>query len=153
MSWKFSKNLKIFQKSENFLKIWKFSKNLKIGKFSNFSTMVRREVGREVVSDRVTYWAVWGQLKWQISVMNIFHPPIVAKYISTVGHLREPVELDSFGWQHNGGGEWGGGEGGGGEEGSDTPAFRLTGHGTLPPSCSCNPVTLCSAASTHTPPF
>ena len=37
MSWKFSKNLKIFWKSENFLKIWKFSKIFQKSVWSNVS--------------------------------------------------------------------------------------------------------------------
>ena len=56
--------------------------------------------------------------------------------------------LVDYNYTHNEA-EWSGWGG----EGSDTPASRLTGRGTPPPSCSSNPVPLCCTASTQTAPF
>ena len=65
---------------------------------------------------------------------------------------QQPVEFETFGCLQlptshpaAAGGKRGGA--------SDTPAFRLTGHGTLPPSCSGNSVALLCSFNMYVPTF
>ena len=101
--------LKNFRKSKSFPKIWKFAKNLKIywGDFhwlhvirvaclSECSMIVFFNNGCQLLtqsvtyllSDKGTYWVVWGQLK--ISISDIFQVSVISIYQSMPGARGRP---------------------------------------------------------------
>ena len=94
--WKFVGKLKICRKSENLSEIWNFIKNLifssKVWKsmivfFNNGCQLLTQSV-TYLLSDKGTYWVVWGQLK--ISISDIFQVLVISIYQSMPGARGRP---------------------------------------------------------------
>ena len=107
--WKFVEDLKKrnCQKSENLSEIWNFFKSLKICRklsskisrvtclsecsmivfFNNGCQLLTQSV-TYLLSDKGTYWVVWGQLK--ISISDIFQVSVISIYQSMPGARGRP---------------------------------------------------------------